>query len=108
MASTTDVAHTGGTFPEHRSIARSWARPLLIATVAALILACVGAVLAAKYWPFTEKEVMQDLAEASDSKVRIGAFHPTYFPVPGAVVYGIEFLHGKEQKELITIQKLRI
>ncbi len=107
MSSTTDVAHSPTAFPV-RSSSRLWLRYLVIAGVCALIVILVGTVLCAKYWPFSQKEIVEDLAEASDSKISIQGFHPTYFPVPGCVVYGIVFRHGQDQKELVTIQKLRI
>jgi hypothetical protein len=72
------------------------------------VLISVGALLCAKFWPFSEKSVLEDLSEASDSSVTIQSYHPTYFPVPGCVLYGVQFRHGKEHRELITIQKLRI
>jgi len=107
MSSATDVAHSHTTYPA-RSSSWPWSRILLIAGISAVVLISVGAVLCAKFWPFTEKRVLEDLSEASDSSVTIQSYHPTYFPVPGCVLYGVEFRHGKEQRELIAIQKLRI
>lgn len=107
MSSTTDVAHSRTAFPV-RSNARSISRFLIIAGICAVILISVGAVLCAKFWPFSEKEVIEDLAETSDSVITIQSYHPTYFPVPGCVLYGIKFHHGQNQNELITIEKLRI
>jgi len=80
----------------------------LIAGVIAVVLISVGIVLCAKFRPFSQKSVVEDLSEASDSSVTIQSYHPTYFPVPGCVLYGVVFHHGKRQFELITIQKLRI
>jgi hypothetical protein len=68
-------------------------------------IACVAAILSAKYWPFSEKEVQEDLAEASDSAVTIRSYHPTYFP-PGCTLEGVEFHHGPKQFKLITIDRL--
>jgi hypothetical protein len=52
---------------------------------------------------------MQDLAEASDSKVSSRSFHRTYFPFPGCVVEGLTFRHGEANNPpLITIEKLTI
>ena len=107
MSSATDVAHSHTAYPA-RSTAWSWPRILLIAGASAMVLISVGATLCAKFWPFSEKSVLEDLSEASDSSVTIQGYHPTYFPVPGCVLYGVEFRHGKEHSELITIQKLRI
>ena len=80
---------------------------LIVAMITAAIL-CVAAVLSAKYWPFSEKAVQEDLAEASDSSVIIHGYHPTYFPTPGCVLEGVEFRHGSNRFELIAIDKLRI
>ena len=74
--------------------------------MAALVI--VGAVLCFRFWPFSKKSVLEDLTEASDSTVTIQSYHPTYLPVPGCVLYGVEFRHGKDKRELVTIQKLRI
>jgi hypothetical protein len=76
--------------------------------VCTIALISVSGILCAKFWPFSEKSVLEDLSEATDSSVTIQSYHPTYFPVPGCVLYGVEFRHGKHQRELITIQKLRI
>jgi hypothetical protein len=52
---------------------------------------------------------VQNLEEASDSKLRLRAFHRTYFPFPGCVLEGLEFNHGSNtNKPLITIDKLII
>jgi hypothetical protein len=60
-------------------------------------------------WPFQQKPVVQDLEEASDSKLRLRAFYRTYFPFPGCVLEGLEFNHGSNTgKPLITIEKLII
>jgi hypothetical protein len=107
MSSATNVAHSPSAAPA-RSSSRSWPRIFLIAGVIAVVLILVGSILCAKFWPFSEKSVLEDLSEASDSTVTIRSYHPTYFPVPGCVLYGVEFRHGKEQRELITIEKLRI
>ena len=82
-------------------------RPLAIFGVIVLAVVFVAAILAFKYWPFSEKEVVQDLAEASDSKVTIRSYHPTYFP-PGCILEGVEFRHGDRNFKLITIDKLTV
>ena len=106
MSSATDVAHSRTVYPARSS--RPWTRIFLIAGVIALVLIAVCIVLCAKFWPFSQKSVVEDLSEASDSSVTIQSYHPTYFPVPGCVLYGVVFHHGKRQFELITIRKLRI
>ena len=106
MSSSTGVA---GSHPSVRTTSRiitaSLLRKLLIAAAIFAGILMIAAVLCAKYWPFSEKEVRQDLAEASDSAVTIRSYHPTYFP-PGCTLEGIEFHHEKNDFKLITINKL--
>jgi hypothetical protein len=84
-----------------------------------LILGIVGAILGlalislaifvrSQAWPFSEKAVVQDLKEASDSSVTIRGFHSTYFPFPGCTLEGIEITHGDRKFKLITIDKLLV
>jgi hypothetical protein len=75
--------------------------------VAVAVLICVAVVLYVKIWPFSQKSVLQDLAEASDSQVTIQNYQPTHFP-PGCVLEGVEFRHGSDHFKLITIEKLVI
>jgi len=77
----------------------------IVLGISLLALACVVAILSARYWPFSEKEVQEDLAEATDSTVTIRSYHPTYFP-PGCTLEGLEFHHGPRRFKLITIDKL--
>jgi AsmA-like C-terminal region len=110
MASTFRVASpTSPTPSPHGSLPPSGVRKgvvIIIVAVATILL--IIAILCIKYWPFSEKAVLQDLAEASDSTVTIRRYHPTYFPVPGCVLEGVEFRHGPHQFEIIAIDKLRI
>jgi hypothetical protein len=73
-----------------------------------LIAVTVLGVLLALHWPFTEKEIAQDLAEASSSKVEIQKYHPIYFPHPGGVAEGVVFRHGTISTPLISIERLTI
>ena len=83
---------------------------MLVVIAAATV--CLAASLAGYFWnriwPFAENAVVQDLAEASDSTVKIRTSHRTYFPIPGCVLEGIEFHHGPDHWTLITIEKLTI
>ena len=76
-----------------------------LAVAAAL---CVVLVLWVEVWPFQQKPVVQNLEEASDSKLQLRAFHRTYFPFPGCVLEGLQFNHDSNTKPLITIEKLII
>jgi hypothetical protein len=70
---------------------------------------CVVLLLWVELWPFQQKPVVQNLKEASDSKLRLRAFRRTYFPFPGCVLEGLEFNQGSNtSKPLITMEKLII
>jgi hypothetical protein len=96
---------TGKSLRQHP---RSNRRAIILSIVAACIVACAVAVLWSRIWPFTETSVVQDLAEASDSAVTIRTSHRTYFPIPGCILEGVEFHHGNDNWNLITIDKLTI
>jgi hypothetical protein len=86
-------------------------RGTTISIIIAAFWVCVAVGLAlswSRIWPFTEKAVVEDLAEASDSTVTIRSSHRTYFPVPGCILEGVEFHHGPDNWTLITIDKLTI
>src|SRR5580765_2338807 len=97
----TDAAHRS---PTGANLRKAF---IILAVVTAAVLAVAG-VISVKYWPFSEKAVQEDLAEASDSSVTIRGYHPTYFPHPGCILEDIEFRHGANQFRLITIGKLII
>ena len=86
----------------------AWKKVLITAAAIICLVASVCILLWSRIWPFTEKAVAEDLAEASDSEVTIRSSHETYFPVPGCVLEGIEFHHGPDKWKLITIDRLRI
>ena len=96
---------TGKSLRQHP---RSNRRAIILSIVAACIVACAAAVLLIRIWPFTERAVVEDLAEASDSAVTIRTSHRTYFPIPGCILEGVEFRHGNDNWNLITIDKLTI
>ena len=83
-------------------------KTLVILAIGIAVVLCAAAVLSVKYWPFSEKAVQEDLAEAADSNVTIRRYHPTYFPHPGCILEDVEFRHGGNQFRLITIPKLII
>ncbi len=78
---------------------------IIVALVFVALLIGLG-VLYREAWPFTQRAVIEDLAEASDSKVTIRSYRQTYFPSPGCIIEGLEFRHGNRQFKLITIDKL--
>lgn len=109
MSSTVGIA---GSHTSPRAATQLPARPalrkvLIAFAVAFTVLMATGAVLATRYWPFSEEEVRQDLSQATDSTVSIEHYHPTYFP-PGCTLEGVEFHHGADQFKLIAIDKLTV
>ena len=85
---------------------RNW---VVIAVAIAVVLVCVAVMFFIRFWPFERGAILQDLAEASDSKVEARGFHKTYFPFPGCVVEGVVFHHGeKSGRPLLTIERLTI
>ncbi len=84
-------------------------KTVLILAVAVAAAICVVLLFWVELWPFQQKPVVQDLEKASDSKLRLRAFHRTYFPFPGCVLEGLQFNHGSNtSKPLITIERLII
>ena len=87
---------------------RSNAIAIAIAVTAICVAACIAASLWSRLWPFTERAVLEDLAQASDSTVTARTSRRTYFPIPGCILEGVEFHHGPANWTLITIEKLMI
>ncbi len=84
-------------------------RKTVLALTVAAALCVIVLLLWAELWPFQQKPVVQNLEEASDSKLQLRAFHRTYFPFPGCVLEGLQFNHGSNAgKPLITIDRLII
>ncbi len=73
-----------------------------------VLLLAASAILLHIYWPFSAKDVAQDLADATASKVVIQRYRPVYFPHPGGVAEEVVFHHGNIATPLITIQRLTI
>lgn len=103
----TPSPEVGQTNKSSRQFPRGKTVVLVLATIFLLVAVCL-AVFWNRFWPFTEKAIVQDLAEASDSTVTVKSAHRTYFPFPGCVVEGIVFKHGPDNWTLITIDKLTI
>ena len=81
---------------------------IVIAVTAVCVAAFIGALLWNRTWPFTERAVLEDLAQASDSTVTARTSRRTYFPIPGCILEGVEFHHGPANWTLITIERLTI
>jgi hypothetical protein len=88
---------------------RSGRLALIVIVVVACAALCAIAWGASRHWPLAQARVLQDLREASDSEVRVRAFHERYFPIPGCIMEGVVFQHrNAEAKPLITIEKVTI
>src|SRR5207302_2317396 len=86
---------------------RSVRLALIVIVVVACAALCAIVLGAGRHWPLAEDRVLQDLREASDSEVRVRAFHERYFPTPGCILEGVVFHRGPaEAKPLITIEKV--
>jgi len=95
------------TIPTHPGGGRGNVVVIVLAVLS--IIVCVAVFLGMRYWPFEQKEVIEDLAESSDSQVQVRTFRKTYFPYPGCVVEGLVFVHGTHSaKPLITIERLTV
>jgi len=81
----------------------------LLLLISAVAVVGVALSLAIHYWPFKEKQILEDFEEVSDSQVRVQAFRRIYFPHPGCVLDGVVFVHGTNAaKPLIKIDRLAI
>ena len=72
VASQSDESIETRRIPQRRTV-------LKLAVAAAL---CVVLLLSVELWPFQQKPVVQNLEEASDSRLQLRAFYRTYFPFP--------------------------
>jgi AsmA-like C-terminal region len=88
---------------------RSW-KPLAITTSVGALLLVVGVVILCRHWPASRQAVLQDLQDASMSKVQFGAFHSSYFPSPGCTIEQVTFQHNLKPgtAPLITAQRITI
>jgi hypothetical protein len=82
---------------------------LYVATGFLTLCFALAAVLCLR-WPFRRAAVLQDLAEASLTRVSAASFHETYFPRPGCELDQVIFQHNPApgSPPLITIARLRI
>jgi AsmA-like protein len=88
--------------PRFKHRGKVWALSIL------LIVLFIAVPLYIRASPFSERSILQQLQEASDSQVTIRGYHRTHFPSPGAVVEGVEFRHGPNAFTFLKIGKLVI
>ena len=81
--------------PEARQKNGRRRRIVFILTVFVVCVVGLGAVvLVLCRRAFSQRAVLQDLREASDSQVEIRSFRQIFFPVPGCVLEGVVFRDG--------------
>jgi hypothetical protein len=54
---------------------------IALAGLAIAVISFVAIVVLASRWPFSRRAVLRDLEAASLTKVDVGTYHGTYFPV---------------------------
>jgi AsmA-like C-terminal region len=85
-----------------------------LALVAASLLVAITlaiSFLAHRYWPFTQAQIRQALAESFSGDVTVRRFRSTYFPHPGCVAEGVVLRReagGSGQLDLASVQRLTI
>jgi hypothetical protein len=91
--------------PETRSARRWW---LLAALLLGVIL-IGGAVFFNRDWPFTPKNVVSELEQATSAKVTFLSFRRNFLPHPGCVLESVTLTRGKAgEQEVMNIRELHI
>ena len=85
-------------------------RWLLPVTIVILLLGIGGAAYLVRNWPFTEKNVVKQLQQATSSTVHISAFKRVFFPRPGCIAQGVTLERGTDPhgQVKLTVDKLII
>jgi len=85
-------------------------RWLLPVTLVILLLGIGVSVYLVRNWPFTEKNVVKQLQQATSSTVHISAFERVFFPRPGCIAQGVSFEKGSDPHDQVklTVDKLII
>lgn len=80
------------------------------AALATIVIFLAAIAVLAWRWPFSRTAVLQELEDASQSRVNVVAFHGIYFPRPGCVLEHVTFQHNPRagSPPLITVERLRI
>lgn len=103
------VATAPSTFTRHERPVQGGNRRRYLIILLAVAAICALTFFWRRFWPFEPQSVIENLQEASDSRVQITTFRRTYFPSPGCVLEGVVFVHGTNPpRHLITIRKITI
>ena len=81
-----------------------------LAIFVAAVVVISSAIYLAHAWPFTERNVIENLENATSSKVRFRIFKRVYFPHPGCIAEGVILLRGMgpQNETKMTVEKLTI
>jgi hypothetical protein len=91
--------------------ARRFYPPRLWVLIAAASIILAGIIFLSRYFPFSEKTVLESLRETFPSDVTIHDFRIQYFPHPGCTAEGVTFRTPSSpagSPPVVTIQKLTI
>jgi hypothetical protein len=91
--------------PEMPSARRWW----LLATLLLAIILIGGAIFFQRDWPFTSKNVVKELEQATSAKVTFVSFRRNFLPHPGCVLESVTLIRGKPgEQEVMQIRELHI
>src|SRR5437660_8952841 len=81
-----------------------------VAIFVAAVVVISSAIYLAHAWPFTERNVIENLENATSSKVRFRIFKRVYFPHPGCIAEGVILLRGvgSQNERKLTFEKLTL
>jgi hypothetical protein len=100
-----EKAPARSTLPSPR---KSRPKKIVLFLVAGVLIICGAVALYFLIWPFSQKSIVEDLGEASDSSITVGHFRGTFLPHPGCILDDVRFQRGTRDFTFITIKKLTI
>ncbi len=71
----------------------------IVAAVAAAILFSGIAIFLDRAWPFTQENVVEQLQQATSSKVHVSSFKKVFFPRPGCIAQGVTLERGTSPQD---------
>ena len=89
------------------SSGRRWLLPLAIIFLVGL---CLGGIILAFHWPFSQQKVTQSVRESWPGEISVQDFRRIYFPHPGCVMESVALTRGSDSSgpPLVAIQTVTI
>src|SRR6202163_2508428 len=89
------------------SSGRRWLLPLAIIFLVGL---CLGGIILAFHWPFSQQKVTQSVRESWPGEISVQDFRRIYFPPPGCVMENVALTRGSDSSgpPLVAIQRVII